>query len=83
MIHMHSSSNEEAFLDNTVESRISKLLNSKKPSLVNKILCWPGSLYTINHMLNSKTKHNSEKTLISKQDFMLVRIALHHKLHAE
>ena len=37
-----------------MESHNSKLLNSKKPSLVNKILWWPGSLYTINHMLNSK-----------------------------
>ena len=38
----------------TEESRISKLLSSKKLSLVNKILCLPGSLYTIDHMLNSK-----------------------------
>ena len=38
----------------TMESQISKLLKSKKPSIVNKILCLPGSLYTIIHMLNSK-----------------------------
>ena len=38
----------------TVESRISKLLNSKKLSLVNEKSCLTGSLYTIDYILNSK-----------------------------
>ena len=51
----------------TVESCI-----SKKPSLVNKILCWSGSLYTKNHMLNSKNLTIVQK-FGDKTEFTIVR----------
>ena len=61
-----------SYITYTVESRISKLLNSKKILLVNKILRWPGSFYTINHMLNSKNL-TIVKRIGDKTEFTIAR----------
>ena len=51
----------------------------KKLSLVNKILCLPGSLYTINHMLNSKNL-TIVKKFGDKTDFFIARFHCTYEL---